>query len=435
MNAGEKILSGKENECTGHKRMTGIEREGFMMTCFIPKKYKFSAVHAGIKQDKTREDLALIVSEVPATAAGVYTRNIVCAAPVVVDRQRTPASEIRAVVINSGNANACTGERGIQDARNMAKFAAEQIGAEETSTLVMSTGIIGHFLPMENVQAGILKALSILSPTQEGMESVARGMMTTDTVMKLFTAEVMVEGVPVRIAVMGKGAGMIAPNMGTFLGVIATDAFLSAGSAQKLLQKVADQTINCVTVDGHVSTNDTFLMLANGAAFSEEKGSEFAEIPDAADSPEFCAELLRLCTQLAREMANDGEGASHMITIHVRGLKSDADAKKIARAVADSPLVKCACTGNDPNWGRIVSAAGYAGIPFDAQKVSLRVNDFLLFEKGSPAKFDAPAVSASMKENREICVELFFEEGSGNACVWTSDLTVDYVHINADYHT
>ncbi len=401
------------------------------MTHHVPRGFRFSGIYSGIKRDKSREDLAMVVSDRPCTAAGVYTQNLVCAAPVIVDRQRTPSADVRAVVINSGNANACTGEQGVADAKAMARLAALCAGADnENAALVMSTGIIGHFLPMEIVERGIQDAVALLASDEAAMIKVARGLMTTDTTMKLFSATATLDGVPVNVAVMGKGAGMIAPKMATFLGMILTDARMKPATADMFLQRITDRSINCVTIDGHTSTNDSFLLLANGAAYPDAD-----DAPDAAESPEFYAVVEDLCTKLARAIADDGEGASHMITIHVRGLKTEVDARRIARSVADSPLVKCAFTGNDPNWGRIVSAAGYVDVPFNIARVSLKINGFLVFENGTPAKFDAAAVSASMKANREITVELTFGEGTAETCFWTSDLTVEYVHINADYHT
>ncbi|MDO4576007.1 MAG: bifunctional glutamate N-acetyltransferase/amino-acid acetyltransferase ArgJ [Planctomycetia bacterium] len=392
---------------------------------FIPRGFRFGAIYSGIKRDASREDLTLIVSDKNCAAAGVYTRNLVCAAPVTLDRSRTPAKNIRAVVVNSGNANACTGQQGMKDAKQMAEWAARAAGASKTGALVMSTGIIGHFLPMEILEKGIAKVSQELGDDAASLEKAARGIMTTDTKRKLFTRQIMVDGVEVRLAAMGKGAGMIAPNMATFLGCVLTDAKLAPAAAQKLLQKVADDTFNCITVDGHTSTNDTLLLLANGASGSV----------DVAKNKDFENALHEICAELARSIPADGEGASHLVTIHTRGLKTKLHARRIARLIAESPLVKCAFAGNDPNWGRIVSAAGYSGVDFDVKKVTLHVNGFLLFEKGAPADFDADKVSRSMSENHEIVVELQFAEGNADARFWTCDLTTEYVHINADYHT
>lgn len=368
----------------------------------------------------------MIASDVPCSAAGVYTQNLVCAAPVTFDKSLTPCDGIRAVVVNSGNANACTGERGFQDAQTMARWASAAVGAPEGSALVMSTGVIGHFLPMDVLERGIPEVAKHLGTDEASLVAAAKGIMTTDTVHKLFTREITLsDGRTVRIAGMAKGAGMIAPNMATFLGVVVTDAVLNPAEAQALLREIAGRTFNCITVEGHTSTNDTLLLLANGLA-----GGENAAADDA-----FRSALEGVCADLARSIPADGEGASHLVTIHVTGTRTESEALRISRLIAESPLVKCAFAGNDPNWGRIVSAAGYAGIPFDVNAVTLHLNGFLLFEHGSPVAFDPAEVSKSMRENREIVVELAFAEGSARARMWTCDLTTEYVHINADYHT
>jgi len=393
---------------------------------FIPQGFRFAAMYTGIKQDKTRADMTFIASDRPASAAGVFTQNLVCAAPVVLDRSRVPSEKIQAIVVNSGNANACTGERGLQDAQQMARWAAEAIGADEEGALVMSTGIIGHFLPMDTIEKGIQKITKKLKDDERSLIAAAKGIMTTDTHHKLFSKQVTLEdGTVVNIAGMAKGAGMIAPNMATFLGIVLTDAVLDGKSAQKLLKKIVHTTFNCITVDGHTSTNDSLLLLANGAAGGQS----------AAKSKDFANALESICADLARSIPEDGEGASHLVTINVKGLKTEADARHIARLVAESPLTKCALYGNDPNWGRIMSSAGYSGIPFDVKKATLHINGFLVFANGAPTDFDAAEVSRSMASEREITIDLKFGEGRQSCRFWTCDLTADYVHINADYHT
>lgn len=395
------------------------------MAHYIPQGFRFASLYSGIKQDTSRPDMTLIVSDVDAVGAGVYTQNLVCAAPVVLDRSRTPGSHFRSIFAISGNANACTGERGYRDAVRMAELAGEVLGTPAESTLVLSTGIIGHFLPMETIEKGCREIVHHLASDETALDGVARGLMTTDTVPKCFTKKVLIDGVEITLAGLAKGSGMIAPNMATFLGVVLTDAKLNPTAAQKLLQNVADKTLNCVTVEGHTSTNDTLLMLGNGLSGSV----------DVTENPAFVAAVEEICEAMARSIASDGEGASHLVTIHVHGTKTEADARKIAREIAESALVKCAFTGNDPNWGRIVSAAGYAGVAFDVAQVSLDVNGFRLFEKGSPVAFNAAEVSRSMRENREITVDLRLGEGTEEIRFWTCDLTTEYVHINADYHT
>jgi len=307
-----------------------------------------------------------------------------------------------------------------------AQGAGHAVGAEEDGALVMSTGIIGHFLPMDTIEKGIQKITKKLKDDERSLIAAAKGIMTTDTHHKLFSKQVTLEdGTVVNIAGMAKGAGMIAPNMATFLGIVLTDAVLDGKSAQKLLKKIVHTTFNCITVDGHTSTNDSLLLLANGAAGGQS----------AAKSKDFANALESICADLARSIPEDGEGASHLVTINVKGLKTEADARHIARLVAESPLTKCALYGNDPNWGRIMSSAGYSGIPFDVKKATLHINGFLVFANGAPTDFDAAEVSRSMASEREITIDLKFGEGRQSCRFWTCDLTADYVHINADYHT
>lgn len=393
----------------------------------IPRGFQFAAVHCRIKQDPAREDLSLIVAAAPAVAAGVYTQNLVYAAPVAVDRQRTPSDRIRVVVVNSGNANACTGTRGEQDAREMARLAAEACGAQADQALVMSTGIIGHFLPMEKIAAGIQAATARLGSGEADFLAAARGITTTDKAHKVAGRTVSVGGRTVHIAGMAKGAGMIGPNMATLLAVVLTDAVLTPDTAQAALAAAVDESFNCISVEGHMSTNDTVLLLASGAA----GGPPLAGV----DRELFQAALREACIELARQIPDDGEGASHLITIDVTGCATRDEARRIAKTVAESALVKTAIAGGDPNWGRIVSAAGYAGVPFDPQRLRLTVNGTVLFEQGAPARFDAGAVSRSIRDNRETAVQLQLSAGSAGIRFWTSDLTTAYVHLNADYHT
>ncbi len=393
----------------------------------VPKGYLLAGVHCRIKRDPQKLDLALIMSEGPATGAGVYTKNLICAAPVTLDRQRTPSDAIRAIVINSGNANACTGDRGMADAKKMAELTALVCQAEPEQVLVLSTGIIGEFLPMDRIEQGITAAAVKLGNTEACLISTARGLLTTDLHHKLAGRQVSVGGQTVRITGMAKGAGMIGPNMATMLCVILTDAALQPQVAQELLQRTADETFNCVTVEGHTSTNDTLLMLANGAA---------ADQPPVGDEMEaFAAAVMEVCEELARAIAADGEGAQHLITIDVTGCRSRADATAIARTVANSPLVKTAIAGGDPNWGRIVSAAGYAGVDFDPSGLGLKLNGTLLYENGAPVPFDHLVVSRSIREEHDTHIELKLREGDGAARFWTCDLTKEYIRINADYHT
>ena len=393
----------------------------------LPRGFRVGAVHAGIKRNASREDVTLVVSDLPATAAGVYTTNLVFAAPVAYDRSLTPGRNFRAVAINSGNANACTGARGLDDARAMAAAAGKQIGAAADEVLVLSTGIIGEFLPLEKITTGLERAAASLGDDDEGAVRAARGMMTTDTRPKLAGSTFAADGTAYTLFGMAKGAAMIGPRLATMLGVVLTDAAIEPADAQRLLREAAETSFNCVSVDGHMSTNDTVLLLANGAAGGGTLHGEGLEA--------FGRALSAACETLARDMADDGEGATHVMRIEVTGCASRDAARQVARTIADSPLVKTAVHGADPNWGRIVSAAGYSGVRFDPAKVRLRLNGTLLFEAGAPVAFDADAVSASIKASRETLIELDLGAGPGAIRFYSSDLTAEYVHLNADYHT
>ena len=393
----------------------------------LPRGFRLAGVRAGIKRDATREDVTLVASDLPATGAGVYTTNLVYAAPVAYDRALTPGRGFRGIVLNSGNANACTGARGLDDAQAMAAAAGRAIGATAEQVLVLSTGIIGEFLPLEKIAAGIAAAAERLGADDAAALTAARGMMTTDTRPKLAGGTFAAEGSQYTLFAMAKGAAMIGPRMATMLGVVLVDAALEPADAQRILAEAAEESFNCVSVDGHMSTNDTVLLLANGAAGgSPLHGAGLAACGRA---------VMEACQSLAREMADDGEGATHMIRIEVHGAADRDAARRIARSIADSPLVKTAVHGADPNWGRIVSAAGYAGVPFAPARLVLRLNGTLLDRGGSPVAFDEGAVSASIRDARETVVDLSVGEGPGRIRFFSSDLTADYVRLNADYHT
>lgn len=396
----------------------------------FPTGFRGAAVACGIKRDTARLDLALVVSDRPTTSAGVYTTNRVVAAPVMLDRRRTPSADMRAVVLNSGNANACTGKQGERDAERMTELVATACGIRPDQTLVMSTGIIGHVLPMRNIAAGIQAAQARLAPDQHAAADVAQAFMTTDTVPKVVFRRVPLGGQDVTMLGFAKGAGMIAPRMATMLGLILCDVDLDPPTAQVLLRQAAEVSFNSISVDGHTSTNDTLIWMSNAAADRPRDSLE------ARERSERLRPILReVCVELARAIVNDGEGATHRVEIQVTTAHSVDDARAIARAIADSPLVKTAIAGCDPNWGRIVSAAGYAGVSFDPQSASLRLNGTLIFASGEPATFDPAAMSESLRIQREVHIELDCGLGSGNATFWTCDLTAEYVRINADYHT
>ena len=393
----------------------------------FPKGFRGAGVHCGVKSDPAAEDLSLVVSERPAVAVGVYTQNQFRAAAVHWNQAHTPRSDARLVVVNSGNANACTGEQGDSDTTEMARVAAGVVGCDYDQALVLSTGIIGEHLPMEKITSGIRAAAERLGDDEPSVVSAARGMMTTDTVHKVRGRRVTLDGVDVRVTGMAKGAAMIGPNMATMLGVIMTDAVVSEADAQAALSDAVVESFNCISVDGHSSTNDTVLLVANGAAGGPPVSGKALD--------DFRTTILEVCEDLAQSIPADGEGATHLITIEVHGGASREDAVQIAKTIANSPLVKTAIAGADPNWGRIVSAAGYAGVDFDTSQVTLLINGLLVYELGSPVDFDAEAVSASIRDNRDCGIVLILGEGSAAARFWTTDLTAEYVRLNADYHT
>ena len=393
--------------------------------------FRTASLHCGIKTAANKPpDMNIALCAVSAATAGCFTQNKVCAAPVKLCRKHLKKSggKARALVINSGNANACTGEQGARDARSMAKLAAAALGCKAEHVLVFSTGIIGHKLPMDKVSAGIKRA-GVLIKQKAVSGDFARGIMTTDLVPKTAAARCVIGGKIVSISGACKGSGMIAPNMATMLGFVATDTKIDSTVLQKCLSGVVDETFNCVTVDGDTSTNDSIVALASGLAenkkISKTSGAKYKA---------FRAALYAVCDSLALQIAADGEGATHTITIYVGGTKKDSEARQIAKAIAESPLVKTAIAGCDPNWGRIVAAAGRSGIEFDPRDASLTVNGIELFRGGEPAKFDKVKASAALKP-RETGLVLLVGDGPGRAKFYTCDLTHGYISINADYHT
>jgi glutamate N-acetyltransferase/amino-acid N-acetyltransferase len=387
----------------------------------LARGYRYAGVHSGLRPDPDRLDLALIASDRPATAAGVFTQNRVCAAPVQVCRERLPTAAVRGIVICSGNANACTGQQGLADARRMTELAGRALDVPAEQVLVCSTGVIGRLLPMDVIAAGIALAGRQLADDSAALERAARAILTTDTRIKVSTRSTG----DIRLTGFAKGAAMIGPNMATMLAFVLTDAAVAPADLAEIARRSADASFNCVSVEGHTSTNDSLILLANGTG-TPLRGAELAR---------FGADVTAVCTDLARAMADDAEGASHLVTIEVQGTHSTGDARAIAKAIAESALVKTAIFGADPNWGRIVSAAGYAGVPFAESQLSLRLGDTLLYRAGQPVPFDAAAVSAFMRQNRELTIRLDFTLGPARCTFWTCDLTYDYVRLNADYTT
>jgi len=389
-----------------------------------PQGFRAAGVAARIKPSGN-PDVALIVSEQPAAATAVFTTNRVCAAPVIVSREHLRAGTARAIAVNAGNANACTGEQGLADARRMAAITAELVGCAPAEVVVASTGVIGHMLPMDRVEAGLRQAVAELSAA--GDSQAAQAIMTTDTRPKEAAVEVEIDGKQIRIGGMCKGSGMIAPNMATMLAFITTDAEVWPEALDAALRAATARTFNCVTVDGDCSTNDTLAILANGAAG--------VRVPPA--SPAYAAfseGLLDVCTRLAKELARDGEGATKLVEVHVSGARSVSQALQVARSIANSPLVKTALFGNDPNWGRILCAAGYSGAALDPARLALTLCGAPLVRKGEPVAFDAAAVSQAMRAP-EVRIDVDLGLGRSEASVWTCDFSYDYVRINAEYTT
>jgi glutamate N-acetyltransferase/amino-acid N-acetyltransferase len=380
-----------------------------------------SAIPSGQK-----DDLCVIHSSLPCDAGGVFTTNKVKSASVVIDQLHLQHNRVQALAINSGNANACTGAQGFKDALQMAKLAADRLDLDPDQVLVSSTGVIGRYLPMNAIRSGIAEACGRLS--KEGGAAAARAIMTTDTVPKMVELELELDGTTVRLGGMSKGSGMIHPNMATMLAYVTTDAAVEAGLMGKLVKSIADRSFNQVTVDGDSSTNDTFLILANGAAGNEpiRSGSLEAEQLEMA--------LLEAARQLARAIARDGEGATKLITVKVTDAVSDADARIAARAVASSSLVKTAVHGGDPNWGRIVCALGYSGAELALDKLHLTVGGQVVFARGSGVDVDLTAVRHAF-EQPEIEIVATLGLADGRAEAWGCDLSEEYVRINADYTT
>ena len=385
-----------------------------------------AGVHAGIKAADAK-DVALIVTDTPTTAAGVFTKNSVTAAPVLVCREHLSNGRAQAVIINSGNANACTGEVGMANARRMAAATAEQLGIDANLVLVSSTGVIGQQLPMDKIENGIQAAASTLNT--EGGADAAAAIMTTDTHPKSVAVEIEIGDTPVRIGGIAKGSGMIAPNMATMLSYLTTDAKINAEVLQAALNRVVDDTYNLLTVDTDRSTNDTVLILATGHANNTEIVAANEE-----DYEAFCEGLLCVCTELVKMLARDGEGATKLVEVVVKRARNRDDAEKAARAVAESPLVKTAVFANDANWGRIMMAIGKSGAAFDPYQVDVYLADYQLVRDGMDAGYDEDKATALFAQDP---VRITIDLGAGDTAVtmWTCDYSYDYIRINADYRT
>ncbi|MGB3714496.1 MAG: bifunctional glutamate N-acetyltransferase/amino-acid acetyltransferase ArgJ [Candidatus Promineifilaceae bacterium] len=395
-----------------------------------PQGFRAAAVACGLKKSG-KPDLALLVSESDCTAAGVFTRNQVVAAPVLLDQKtlKTNNKRIRVVATNAGNANACTGEPGMTAAKEMQRAAAELFGFHANQVLILSTGIIGVPLPIKKVKAGLRFAADELS--KENGEAAARAIMTTDTRPKHLAVHFDTASGPITIGGMAKGSGMIHPDMATMLAVITTDATVPSEKLPDMVREAVNHSFNRISVDGDTSTNDTVLVLANGASG--------ITLESQASWSLFVQGVKLVCTELAKMIVRDGEGASKFVEIRVSGLESEEDAQAVARTIATSPLVKTALAGGDPNWGRILAAAGRAGVSFDQRSVKLWIRNFdkprlQLVHQGIPTEF-AEIEALAIFNEPEIHIHLDLGKGPAEVTVWTCDLTHDYVTINADYRT
>lgn len=385
---------------------------------------------AGIKYPN-RLDLALIVSARDCAAAGVFTRNLVAAAPVILGRETLAANShaIRAVVANAGKANACTGETGLLNARQTQQLVASAVGCRAEQVLTLSTGVIGVQLPMERMETGVMQAANQLS-TENG-RLTAEAIMTTDTRPKHLAVEVSLSGGTVMLGGIAKGAGMIHPNMATLLGVLTTDAAIAPANMQGLLQTAVDSSFNAISIDGDTSTNDTVLLLANGASGVAVSGQ--------ADLALFSEALNALCHELALMIVGDGEGVTKVVNLHISGAPDDTAAKQVANTIATSPLVKTAFAGGDANWGRILAAAGRASVAFNPAQAKLwigvqQADELQLLQDGTPTDYEEVDAAAVFAQSA-FQVHLDLGAGDGRATMWTSDLTQEYIRINADYRT
>jgi glutamate N-acetyltransferase/amino-acid N-acetyltransferase len=387
-----------------------------------PLGFSAGATKAGVKTGVAdRLDVGLVVSDRPCAAAGVFTTNEVIAAPCLLTRSHLAGGTLRAIVANSGIANACTGAEGERNAYAMAEAAAKAVGSAPTEIAVASTGVIGWQLPMDRIS----RAIGEIRPTQDGFDDFSRAIMTTDTKPKLVTSTATVGGTQVRILGVAKGAGMIHPNMATLLSFVITDAAIPVAELRKIVRRAADRSFNAISVDGDTSTNDTLLVLANGASGSATDGDTLSQVG-------LAIELT--CETLARLIVADGEGVTKVFRVRVSGAASADDARRAARTITTSNLVKTAIHGADPNWGRIIAAAGRSGARVDDRRASIRIAGIDVFTTGTPVAFDPAAVRAAFSKP-DIDIEVSLGIGNGEATAWGTDLSAEYVHINADYTT
>lgn len=392
-----------------------------------PKKFLASGIHVGIKRNSSKPDLGIIHSELPAVAAGVFTLNQVKAAPVLLTQEHLKKGALQTIVVNSGNANACTGKQGMQHAKQMAETVAHELNTSSECVAVASTGVIGMPLPIDLITQNMHRAITMLS--NEHNDSIARAIMTTDTFPKSIAVEFMIGDKSVRIGGVAKGSGMIHPNMATMLAFITTDASIDQPVLQQALTEANKATFNMISVDGDCSTNDTVIILANGAA----ENNKITSIDDTSGSI-FYEGLVFVLTFLAKEIARDGEGSKKIIEVHVKNARTLEQARLAARAVTSSSLVKTAIFGNDANWGRIACALGYSGADIVTELMSIYIGDLLLLSNGNPLPFDeSTARDALSKDTVVITVDLRL--GDAKATAWGCELSHGYININASYRS
>lgn len=389
------------------------------------KGFTAAGVKAGIKKSGNL-DVAVIYTKTQAVVAGTFTQNKVAAAPVYVSKEVVATGTAHAIVANAGCANACTGQQGLDDAHKMAQIAANELGVNADDVIVGSTGVIGVSLPMDKLEAGIKDAVANLSA--DGSGNAGRAIITTDTHSKSVTCEFELSGKTVRMGAIAKGSGMIRPNMATMLCYITTDIAIDQALLQKAVSGCVEKSFNMISVDGDMSTNDMVIVLANGEANNAKITEENA------DYQIFFDKLMMLCTELAKQIAADGEGASKFLTINVKGAKSFADAKTVGMAIANSPLVKTAFFGEDPNWGRVICAVGYSGADMVPEKTVVKFGGITIFANGTGATYDEKALAHVMKE-KDIVIDIELNMGQEDATVWSCDLSYEYVKINGEYHT
>lgn len=390
-----------------------------------PRGFLAGTARCGLK--KTGDDLAIVFSEVPAVAAAVFTKNLVQAAPVVLSREHLRARRHRIFVVNAGCANACTGEPGLEDARQTARIVAEYFDCDESEVLVASTGVIGVRLDMNKLVTGLRTATAALS--RENGWGAAEAIMTTDTRPKRALRTIRLGGRRATIAGIAKGAGMIHPDMATMLSLVTTDVAISKSALRQALKRAVNRSFNRVTVDGDTSTNDTLAVFANGLA-----GNDPITTASHHDFGPFTEALTAVCQDLAIEVARDGEGARKLIVVKVRRAPTERDAHRIAATIATSPLVKTAIAGQDANWGRILAAAGRSGVNFDISKVNVRIGNLTVARQGRGLKFDE-AKALEILRRDEVVITLDLAQGEAEVTEWTCDLTEDYIRINADYRS